>query len=516
MNICLRSISFALGALLSASASAQQLSEPQIFNRCYTQLTGHAVPLNHAVMKLVKTGKISGVQACANMLDKTELDAGSGMLLSQDAESQWILNNFYTFHRSWFPGNTTEQIAGITDEVGMGTRDVYDSTEPSLALTRSVFKQNAKYSEVLTDSMGVHGIRREDPAVRSFYGFNVTFPGRRVYGNNPTLDANIINFSSMTLGYSGRESNAVLMTMPKIEVGELVGIRSTTESFMVPNVAAAVLTGTERKGNNQPGLNYTYNFYQTMGGGVLGTPIYLMMNFGHPLGLEMNGSIKLPRRWAQTNMTTFMCATLPALREADVRQFVVGNSTAPFRNASSCVMCHANLDQMAYTARNAEIVASDYFVVTDDATTQHAKVSYMLANYRAEIGSVAGWPSEPVANFHRQTPSGKLYYRSFTGELVNKDVTGISGLGQAMVQTDDYYQCAAKRYFQFLTGIEVALYDRQDPRYSSLNQALSKQAITDRQYIENLASSLRQTQSVKSMIKTILGSDYYKSAKFRP
>jgi hypothetical protein len=312
-------------------AEAQLLSQPQIFNRCYTQLTGRSVPLNHVVMRQVKAGTMTALAACEALLDKTELAAGSGMLTQTDPEAALVLNNFYTFHRTWLPGNTVEQTVGLNGENGFGTRDIYDATEPGLAITKAVFMQGAKYSDVLTDATGVHAIRRDDPAVTARTGLSIPLVSRGTVGNNANYNLNIFNFSSLTLPYNGMSTNSILMALPKIEVGELVGVRSTTENAMVPNVALSYLDPAgEKKGNTIPGLNYTFNLFQTLGGGVLGTPIYLMMNFGHPLGLPMNGSLKLPRRWSQTNMTTFMCATLPALREADVRQFVVGTSSAPF------------------------------------------------------------------------------------------------------------------------------------------------------------------------------------------
>jgi hypothetical protein len=499
-------------------AQAQTLSEPALFNRCYSQLTGRPVPRNHAVMAEIVTGKANALSACDNLLEKAALNPSSGLLNSStDLEANWILNNFYAFHRSWFPGNTVEQIQNYNDETGLGTRDIYDTTEPGLALTRALFMTGAKYSDVVTLPTGVHAVRQDNAFIRKLIGWSVSFPGRSVLGNNTNSDRNEFNFRAASGGFDGNSdtTNSLFMILPKIETGELIGVRSTTESAVIPNVNMSPL-GDSTPGSSVLGLNFSFDIYKTMGGGVLGTPSYVLLNFGHELGLKMNGQVKVPRRWALTTMETFMCATLPALRESDVKSFLVGNSSAPFRNSTSCLQCHSSLDPMAYTARNIMLNSTDFAAINAGSAHPGAKNAFVMSTFRPELDSVTGWPSEPVENFHRQTPSGRLYFRSFSqGDLVNKPVDGIAGLGLALSQVDDYYQCAAKRYFEFFTGIKVPLYDRSNPIYAEMNKSLSANSIADRKFIENLAADLRQSQSVKGLIKTIMASDYYKSPTFR-
>lgn len=500
----------ALMLSFSSAATAQNITERAFYARCYSHLTGKPVPLGSAVMAQIKAGNKKAVDACNELLDKAELDANSGVLIQNDSEGRAVLNNFASFHRSWFSANTVEQIQDNNNENSNGTMDIYDSTEPALALTRAMFVRSGRYADVVTLGTGVHGMREDQPMANKI-GVNwmVNFPGRRIFGNNGNYDVNKFDFVPFT-GNVGDLNNLLYATFPKIEVGDLYGIRPTTESVITPNVNMQPFV--DSRGQNQPGLNYSFDPYKTLGGGVLGSPIYLMLNFGHGKGTRSNGALKLPRRWSQINMTTFMCATLPALRESDVAQFVVGNSTTPFRNGTSCVMCHATLDPMAYTARNAVVVNSNFAV-----TNNISKTSSLLATYSESQGSVAGWPSETVDNFHRQTPTGKLYYRSFaSGQLVNRDVSRISGLGSAIADQDDYYQCAAKRYFEFFTGIRVSLYDRTDPRNATLNKQLSEKSIADRKFVEELGSELKQNQSVRSMLKKIMNSDYYHAANYRP
>ncbi|MDG0815400.1 hypothetical protein [Bdellovibrio svalbardensis] len=502
---------FALLLSFSSLVNAQNISERAFYARCYSHLTGKPVPLGSPIMAQVKAGTKKAITACNELLDKAELEPNSGGLYVDNSESRAVLNNFASFHRSWFTANTVEQIQDNNNEISNGTMDIYDSTEPALALTRAMFVRNGRYSDVMTLGTGVQALRQEQSmASKIGFDWSANYSGRRVHGNNPAFNNNQFNFMP-TAGPLADVNNVFVANFMKPMVGELYGIRQTvSDGTLVPNVAMQAFSDT--RGNNQAGLNYSFNPHSSLGGGVLGSPIYLMMNFGHGKGTISNGSLKVPRRWAQTNMTTFMCATLPALRESDVAQFVVGNSSAPFRNGTSCVMCHASLDPMAYTARNAVVVNTNFTTLALPSRT-----SSLLTTFGENQASVAGWPSEPVANFHRQTPTGKLYFRSFaSGQLVNRDVLRISGLGAAIAEQDDYYQCAAKRYFEYFTGIQVSLYDRTDPKNANLNKQLSEKSVADRRYIEELGAELRQTQSVRGIIKKIMNSEYYHAANYRP
>lgn len=500
---------------LAGPAYSQKMSEVGLYNRCYSHLTGKPVPLGHSTMAQIRAGKMNALDACNALLDKAELDASGPLINRNDNEARSVLNTFYNFHRTWFTSNTMEQIQEYSEEMSRGTVDIYDSTEPSLALTRAMFARGSRYADVITANQGVRAQREDDPRVRSSIGWTVNFPGRRLYGNNGGLNENLFHFRALSGGFNGNSdtTNSIFMNLPKIETGELVGIRTTTETAVIPNMSLQPL-GADKRASDQPGLDFSFDILKNLGGGVLGSPIYLMLNYGHGRGLEANGTTKVPRRWSQANMESFLCAQLPALRESDITQYVVGNSSAPFRNSASCVMCHATLDPMAYTARNVVVGNSDYAEFSAGSRT-HAKAALHLATYRPEFASVSGWPSEPVANFHRQTPNGRLFFRSMTGQLIDKSVNGIGGLGLAMSETKDYYYCAAKRYFQYFTGITVALYDRSNPANEVLNMQLSKEAIEDRKFVESLGDELQQTQSVRQLVKRIMASKYYGDVNYR-
>jgi hypothetical protein len=491
--------------------SAADLSEPELLRRCYVHIAGRPVPRDSAAMARVRAGTSSAMQECQALIDKVELPQGGGTLVQQDPESVAILNNFYNFHRTWFAANTVEQIQTYNDQFGLGTTDIYDATEPGLALTRALFTQGAKYSEVLTLPTGVHAIRVQDQGVRTRLGFTVDMPGRRKTGNDPRYATNTFSFHSLTDIYqSGAKNTSFLIAnVPTIEVGDLTGIRPTTESFTFPNVDLKPLN--ELPGNKEAGLNYSFDVFKTYGGGILGTPIYFLLNYGQTFNTPSNGTTKLPRHWALENMRAFLCRSVPALRDADVTQFLVPTSTAPFRTSTSCLKCHATLDQMGYTARNLAMVSTDY-----DAAIHGDKTAMVAVSYRPEFPSSSGWPSEPVENFHRQNPSGRLFFRSVSGKLVDIPLQNLSELGTALTTVPDYYQCAAKRYFEYLTGISIPLYDRGDPLNKIFNAALTTRDVANIKFVADLGADLQKTQSLKSLLKSILNSPYYRSANFQP
>jgi|GEM_PF-1184422 hypothetical protein len=526
-------IALALPFAIYSQSHAQELSQQSLFHRCYAQLTGNAVPLNHALMNQVVAGKVTAAVACKQILSKALLNAQGSLASTTDAEAKAVLNNFYNFHRTWFPANNFDSVSGYSSTEHNGSLDVYDATESALALTYSMFGLNQKYSDTLNRSTGVRALRVEDSAVVTRIGWKGGHASRML-SNTAQMATSKFQFRSTELKTTavGRNINRhinIKADVPVIQVGDLVGIVPNTQSFIVPNISMAPSgNNTTDKGILVADFNYTYDLFKNHGGGVIGSPIYLMQYFGHGFNVKFNGQSKVARRWSQQNMESFLCASLPALRESDVQSFVDSSSSAAFRNSSSCVMCHATLDPMAYTARNFTRGAFDIFRTTQDGDVTldangnsisppaaYSRNALAITTYKTTASSVGGWPSEPVTDFHKQTPTGRLFYRSATGVLVDKNVSGIAGLGKAMSETDDYYLCAAKRYFEFMTGIKVPIYDRTDPRNSSLNQALSAAAIADRNYVESLAKDLRTSNSVIKMVEEIMSSDYYSKENFR-
>lgn len=479
---------------------AKVLTPKAQLSRCYTQLTGKALPLGYPSTSLVVNGSKKAIDVCLELLNKTELEPTTGLLSEDNQESKNILNNFYQFHKSWFPTNSAEQMQDFSDESGKGTNDVYDFTEPSLMITKSLFDRDASLASAVTSSNGVIALRQDSDYVKRITGFTVSYPRRGKYGNNSDLDQNKISYQLVDYSYT-------FLSVPKIQVGELIGIKEKNETQIIPHIefynSASVVFG-----SSVPFYKYNPDIYRNLdqGGGLLGTPTFLMLNFGHSSGLKMNGATKLPRRWSLTIMNTLLCAQMPTLRESDIINDVRSGSTTPFRNNSACMRCHSTLDRMALTARN--------IVMAETGQDQINKGIHIASSYTPNLGS-RPWPSEPENDFHLTSPEGVLYYRSTTGKLINEPVTGIADLGLKISQQDDYYTCAAKRYFQYFTGINVSLYDRTNPDNAALNKSIKPSEVADRKFVEQLGAKLKQTKSLKSLISDIMKSPYYIQSDFR-
>lgn len=487
--------------LVFIALNSWALSEAEIYQRCYVHLTGRPVPLKSDVLKKVKNGQALALSSCFELLDQVSLNE-NGSLKSKTPETLKILNNFYDLHRTWFSVNTVDQM-GFSKDFGIGTEDIYDSTQPALSITKSLFDEQGQYKNVVTSNKDVRAMREENGLVRSKIGWAVSFPGRRWYGNNADFDVNKFSFRNPENEAWDNGKNSVESILPKVAVGELVGITVENQQFEAPNFSLKPLANSNRNANNEPNMIRNWNIFENWGGGVIGSPIYFMLNYGQDLGVQANGTTKLARRWSQANFNSLMCRTLPSLRETDVRPFLDEQSDAPFRRATSCLQCHASMDQMASVARNIILGQTDF------SDTFSRKTSILAARYNPINESVLGWPSTVTPNFHLQKPNGKLFFRSFNGELINKSVSGFQQLGEAIASTNDYYMCAVKKYYQYLTGINIPLYDWTDPANAALNKALSAEDKARRIQLQEWAAELKQNQSLKQVIKKIMSSEDY-------
>ncbi len=502
-------------------ADSNILSEQKLYRRCYSQLVQSPIPLKDPTFQKIKAGQLKAIDACLSLINEADFD-NQGLIKSDPVMfgtvQQKVLRTFFEFHNSWFGANSITQIQDYNEELERGSTDIYDPYEQSYFLTRALFTKDARYSSVLQGTERLKSARIEDikhiTAVRG--GPYVTkAPSRRVLGDSATNDENLVVFNSMTIGYTGdgdARPDEDFVKMPMVSIGALIGIQSLTEPFTIKNLNLDPL-GRNLPGNKEPNLEFTYNLNRNHGGGIIGLPSYFMMNYGHGRGLKFNGTTKLPRRWVKSIMETFMCATLPTLRESDITDLVVPASNTPFRKSSSCVQCHATMDQAAGVARNLITGASDFFAIST-GRHQNAKYPMMLTQYNQVKEGPTTWIDVDNPEFHITKAKGKLYTRLFNGDLLDRPVSSIDELGIAISQTQDFYSCAAKRYFQFFTGIQVPLYDKKDPRNSEMNRLMTEEHIKNRAFVESLGVDLQQDQSLKNLIKRIISSDYYKSESY--
>jgi hypothetical protein len=463
--------SLALIAVSVYSLSAHALSEKAIYARCYSQLTGLPVPTNSTVMASIKAGQTKAIDACIALLHKGNL-ASDGTLAVSDSEGVRVLNNFYQFHRTWFPTANQDQISGFQNEFDSNTNDFVEMTTPALTVTRALFT-NMLYYNVLRGSTKYTPMRGT--------------PG---------------TFALAQTDAGGSVSSAVVPA-PYSGTGLISGIAAGSASLILQNYSVPNL-GLATQVDGQTGID----LHRALGGGILGQQSYFLLNVGHSKGQVFDGALKLPRKWAKTTLENMLCFTLPALRESDIQGYINSAAQVTFRRAGSCITCHATMDQFASTARN--------WVVAETAKGNVQK-SIMVGNFTVGATVANSWSSSSVAGYHRQNPTGKLMIRSYAnGALINRDVANVEEMGTRLTELDEYYQCAAKKYFRYFTGIDVSLYDRTDPMNAPLNKALTARDLEDRKFIEALGKELSKSQSLSKLVESILRSNYYNKAAFDP
>jgi hypothetical protein len=466
-------------ASFGTNPALTQLSGVAVLNRCAVQLTQGTLDPADPLIAQVSSGALSPGDACIAILDRAALiDSGGaqGGLAADTPQGRAILRAMNDFHRTWFPNDTLVE-ATPQGDFAPRTNLLHDESEAALHLTRALFTQSVKFQEIVTGTSGMEALRSE--GVR-----NENFATQR-----PTDGA------------------ASIIAVQGVQKGDLIGVRpfdsNPAKRDLVLNTSG--LPGFMGFKGPLPNANGDVNVHQSLGGGILGTRSYLMLNLGRPDYQPMNGGLRMPRRWAKAIFSNLMCRDIPVLRFEDAAQFVqpAVAGRPPFRSGQSCMTCHGAIDQMGMTARNAAYGATPAPRVDPNDSTQIVKFDVTLPR---EVGFVDDDP-----NFNQRPPNGRLLFRSYTGDLVSKDVLGVSELGQALADTDDLYVCAASRYFQFFTGIGLNLRDPGD---------LTTTPLTDGEkayqaQVEILGKQLKTNQSLRELLRSIFNSPIYQSSSMR-
>jgi hypothetical protein len=517
-------------AFIGTSASAQPvhpISNLALFARCYGHLTGFPLPINHPLRAGLVSGSVNAIDACNALLDKGVLDASTFKVSATDIESQRVLKQMFEMHRTWFPALVWDQMQGFSLD---GTRDLFDSGEGALALTYNLLSPSPiQYSQVLKETHGYYPLRDIDLNQNSrMYptGPYHLLPSRKMteYGALKNSQPNLTIKTNRAWSPADLTTSTYATFVP-VYVGELRGIQADSRSTVIPNyypminaykTGSAYGASTSENAAGVAGMTASIDIFSHQGGGILGQPSFMMINWGHDPGLTMNGGLKMPRRWIKNAMHALLCKEPPMLRASDVATLIdtgTDPTIAPFRQSSTCVSCHATMDQMASVGRNYVMSSTDWRSRTD-SNGYTIKLAYVLGRFNPSVPSAPGWPSTPAANFNLQTPNGKVFFRTFNGVLIDTPVSSIQQIGETLSATDDFYQCAAKRYFLYFTGIDVQLFDRGDPRNSTLVEATPTSALKQRQFIEHLGHDLKTSQSLRGLMKEIISSDYYRDSDY--
>lgn len=483
------------------------LSEKELLLRCYAHLTGTRLSLRDPLWAQLKT--TTAVTLCNNLMDSVQI-GNDGVLTQRDnIVHRRVLKQFNDLHKNWFPQHLSYSTS--FPDTYYGTLDVFDADEPALFYTQSLFAQTPVRS-VLAGSQSLMAVRDSTTPKPNARGNTGKLRATRIIigdveptGQQPVgvVDADAV---------AGQTIDGQYFQIPVslLQVGELIGVKahtdtSSTSSLWINNFMI-------NANGADPTVQRPQVFHRGFGGGAVGSTPFVLLNFGHGFDFTANGTLKMPRRVVFTAMNSFLCQEGPFLRASDVTGYLAAETeteAASFRRGTSCLRCHATMDPAASTMRNLRLGSS-----INNIQAGTTRATAMVLNTNIDQPATGEWTMTPDPQFYRRPPAGRLLFRSVSGALVNQPLDGLESLGRTMAETDDYYACAASRYFKYFTGINVTLLD---PGESSNHDLLSNMTEKDREYrnyVLELGRKLRETQSLKALAKQIMQSQYYKLSQF--
>lgn len=470
-----------LSTTLPFTVMADTQMEMQRFQKCYGIFVGERAPLTDSLWLKVKSGAISGTDACMQIFDRAKLSNNGEVQKSNgvvDPIGMKVLNSFMKFHKSQLQVPEYGKVIGASERF---TRDVTDGNEAVYHFLYSTFGANQKYSDVVTRNYSLKSKRITSFPDRARSVLNVNLPILMQGSYTTKLDENGINQTIPNEALGGVAPFPVELA----ETGLLYGLAREDRQNIISNKEAL------------KGYVFTsLDIHQHHGAGAIGTQAYLMANLGKDT--VPNGGTGLYRRWGKHVMEDFLCRALPVLRTTDVVDEVNFNSSIAFRTGSSCMACHSGMDPLSAVARN---VRTSWSHNTGNFSTR-----VKFVGVRAPTLPHAEMPTDKnEAAFFQRVPSGRLFYRSYDGSLVREEMEGIRELGEVLAESNDLYVCAAKRYYKYLTGIDVDLSDIGDintPEFSTGQ-------INQRKKVIDMGMNLKNHQSVRETIKTIIKSQTF-------
>ena len=410
------------------------------------------------LFKEVAAGERTGANACISLLRQARLSQNNGKMIYQANNAQKIFSTFFEFHTSWFGPRLLSAALGFDTN---RQDSVQDPNQPAYYMMKALFGDSVPYSEIFTSNKSLKAIRTTGQ--RHYTDFKHRYPKNQ-----------------------------------HITRGEVNGI----DTHYAETVD--VDRGPIRQGSTTRGK---FNVFQHQGGGILGSQSYLMLQGGERIAYRSDGGLKTRRTLSKNFFSQVLCRELPVVRLDDaIENVAASESNLPYRNGVACMQCHSTIDPFAWATRSAYVTLSDGNVYSNDKQDVRSMYVSHFQGTEVSSGPVDQWPDNSPSDFYKRTPWGKLFYRSHDGSLVDVEVKGFSQLGVALSQQDAPYVCAAKRYFQFFTGVDANVDD--------IDHILSETELTEkeryyRNFVIKLGKELKEHQSLEQMFKRIFSSKAY-------
>ena len=414
---------------LAQVALADVVTEKKRLNKCYALFVRKPIPENHPLWISVSQGTKTGVTACMELISKANLDESGMLINSSDEESKRILRSFSDMSLTFF---TNDNITALF------TSDVIDSMGAAHFFTRSIFHPTSNFSDVVSLDYALLA-KRSGTVERRYSITPKKYSHDKGYGNY---------LLSFWQGFFPTDLNNPVpptnFNPLLVETGELIGLIKDESPVIVG------------AGNHSLGPLFNSagkNLKQHHGAGAIGTQAYLLSNIDtfHYL---TDGAIEIHRTLGKNILADFLCRSAPYLRSSDIVSEINPNSNIDFRKGFSCMGCHAGQDNIAAVTRNFIVIG------TNNLWRENRRgIRFVTDPISSKLPTTPLPVQDKNPNFYKESPSGKLFYRNYKGDLINTPLSNLASLGQAIAETEDFYVCTAKKYYRALTGIEVSLAD---------------------------------------------------------
>lgn len=477
-----------------------QMSPSEIYARCYAKLVRKPIVSNDPKLELLRSGTLADAElACIALLDRAGLSASIGQLADKnDIEARAILTTMQMLHNSWFQSQTI-----LLNRAKGESKLLLDNDEPGLFWTRALFRKTTRADSVLKYDKALKSIRvREDDGgitnfqARSFFNYVGNVSG--VTQRDPLLRLGFMN----DIKLSARDGiNYSFMDIPNGQLsnfGEMIGIKDqaplTVKRMIIPNTGDANANSVLRDPTKGPNLDV--DLHAHFGGGVIGSIVYGLKNTNFVENQVAASYSQIDRRFASRIFQDLLCYQLPVLQASDVESNVNPKSPFPFQQNNSCMQCHGTIDELALIQRNYVWVSSSLAAGNFDASKAPPKGAEGLTRFKLPV--TAG-----SSVFALQSPEGELHFRTFSGNKVKLPIKSFAEVGNEFAKLDDFYLCAAKRYYKYFTGIDVPLgeepSDSLERSHLETVKALGQQLQNDpNQNLRVLVGNIFKTEAFQS------------------
>lgn len=442
------------------------LSNKALFHRCYKSLTQTFPHPSDSLLSQVVSGQKDPIDACSEVLDKATFTASGGTKIgnTSDTEAKAVLRTLHYLHFSWF---TSKEIP-MMQPFYKDTQSFLDINGPALYYTRALFDPNFQFKNIFEGTTHYESLRTD-------------------------MDPNTAPISGRTKS----EFNRLYTPFQFAPYGDLYGVKP----FTTKQISYSQLLGGNR-------VDSVFNWDMHLGGGILGSNMYSMMNLSMPSLTKTNGTKIMSRTWAMHMVSDFLCREIPAIRYEDTTSYIIPGSPTEFRRDGACLRCHVTIDRTSSVIRGLHYKGR-LMSITPGELQRNVEMNNYAVTKPAE--SVA-WSDIDDPDYYRRPSTGYFTYRSHDGTLVKQPLGNMQALGDILKNLDDTYICAAKRYYKYFTGVDANVDDIADPQYT---KQLSDSELAHRNEVINLGKAFRTHQDPKKLIKDILKKAQFKESDFK-